>query len=80
MAGIVFLLLWVSQTIRSTQVSYQIKKIEEEIKAEERKQSELEIERNRALSLDSIESSARKDLGMENAQEKDIIFIPVKEN
>ncbi len=73
---LVFLLiLWVNQTIRSTQTSYSIKKVEEEIKTEERRQSEIDIERNRFLSLDSIETEAKEKLGMDHPKEQDIILI-----
>lgn len=72
-----FLILWVNQTIRSTQTSYLIKKVEEEIKIEERKQEDLEMERNRILSLEAIENTAKEKLGMDHPKEKDIIIMPI---
>ena len=69
------LLVWVNQTVRSTQISYQIQKLEEQIKDEEDHKSELEANKNQYLSLNSIEEIARQKLGLVNPQDKDIVVI-----
>ena len=66
-----FLLLWVGQTVRSTQVSYQIQKLQDEIKKESHRQIELEMQRDQFVSLESIENAAKKKLGL---------IVPAKEN
>ena len=66
-----FLLLWVGQTVRSTQVSYQIQKVGDEINIELRGQTDLEMQRDQFVSLESIEGAAKKKLGL---------IVPSKEN
>jgi hypothetical protein len=70
-----FLLLWVHQSVRSTQVSYQILKIEEEIRAERNRQIELEIARDRIVSLEAIENAARTKLGLVVPRKENIVLI-----
>lgn len=69
------LLVWVSQTVRSTKISYQIQKLEDEIRKEERIKAELEVRKNKRLSLNAVEEYAGKNLGLINPQEKDVIII-----
>lgn len=69
------LLIWVSQTVRSTQISYQIQKIEEEIGKEEAKKADLEARKNQYLTLNSVDEYARKKIGLISPQEKDIVVI-----
>ena len=71
------LLLWVSQSVRSTQVSYQIQKVEEDIKKEQKKYLELEIAKDRYLSLDSLENTASKKLGLVVPGEENIIIVKI---
>ena len=66
-----FLLMWVGQTVRSTQLSYQIQTLEDEFKKERARQIELQMLRDRLISLDSIEKTARNKLGL---------IVPSKEN
>lgn len=71
----VMLLLWVSQTVRSTQLSYQIQSVEQEFKKEQRKRVELELQRDRVLSLESIETIARKKYGLVNPEKENVILL-----
>jgi hypothetical protein len=70
-----FLLLCVHQGVRSTQVSYQILKIEDEIKKERDRQIELEMVRDRLVSLEEIENVARIKLGLVAPRKENIVLI-----
>lgn len=68
---------WVNQTIRSTKLSYEIQKLEEDLKKEERKFTQLKMIRDQFFSLESIEKKA-KELGFELSKEDNITFISIK--
>jgi len=69
---------WVNQTIRSTKLSYKIQKLEEDLKKEERKFTQLKMSRDQILSLESIEKKA-KEFGFEVSKGENITFITVKD-
>lgn len=73
------LLLWVSQTVRCTQLSYQIQSVEQEYKKEQRKRAELELQRDRCLSLETIETIARQRYGLVNPQKESVILLALAE-
>ena len=66
-------LLWISHTVRSTQISYRIQKLEEELEKEKNKRVELEIARDRLLSLETVEAAAKRKLGLVVPQEENIV-------
>lgn len=70
-----FLLLWVSQSVRSTQMSYQILKMEKQIAKEQSKRTELEISRDRMISLDAVEKTALDQLGLVVPKKDNIIVM-----
>ncbi len=71
----VFLLLCVNQSVRVTRYAYEIRKVEQDIREEKRKKSELELARDRHLSLGSVEDFARKKLGLVDSKEDNIIVL-----
>ena len=73
-----FLLWWVSQTVRSTEISYQIQDFEERIREEKKRRSELEIQKNGVLSLAMVENIARQKLGLVVPKESDLVIVEVK--
>ena len=76
---VLFLLFWVSQTVRSTQLSYQIRQIESEIKKEQIKEVELMMKKDEVLSLEKIESAAKEKLGLIVPGEENIVVISLAE-
>lgn len=70
-----FLMVWVGQSVHSTKLSYQIQKVEEEIRKEQRTQTELELQRDRALSLESLEVAAQRKLGLVIPAEKNVVIV-----
>lgn len=56
-------------------MAYQIQEIENEIKKEENKRIELEIQRDQYLSLDFVESVAKKKLGLIVPKEENIVVM-----
>ncbi|OGR99382.1 MAG: hypothetical protein A3G85_06665 [Elusimicrobia bacterium RIFCSPLOWO2_12_FULL_39_28] len=70
--------MWVGFSIQSTQLSYSINKIEDEIKKEERRLVELEMIKNKLVSLDSLEMLAKEKLGFIFTKEENIIYLPVQ--
>lgn len=76
--GTCLLLLWVGLSIQSTQLSYAINKIEGEIKKEERQLVELEMTKNKLISLDVVEKIAKEKLGFIFTKEENIIYLPVQ--
>lgn len=70
-------MFWVNQTIRSTKLSYNIQKLEEDLKKEERKENQLKMNHDQYFSLESIEKKA-KELGYEVTKEENIKLISVK--
>ncbi|OGR79257.1 MAG: hypothetical protein A3I11_08220 [Elusimicrobia bacterium RIFCSPLOWO2_02_FULL_39_32] len=76
--GTCLLLMWVGFSIQSTQLSYSINKIEDEIKKEERRLVELEMIKNKLVSLDSLEMLAKEKLGFIFTKEENIIYLPVQ--
>ena len=76
---ILFLLFWVSQSVRSTQISYEIQTLEDKIKEEKNKQVELKIERDRYLSLDYVETIARKKCGLIPPLKENIVLMNLSE-
>ncbi|MBI2915841.1 MAG: hypothetical protein HYY07_03180 [Elusimicrobia bacterium] len=72
-----FLLGWVSQKIRSIQTSYDIQNLENELKKEQRRYSDLEMERNAILSLDSLEKAAKETMGLVPIKEENIVPVLV---
>ncbi len=80
LAGIfIFLLLWVSQTVRSTWFSYDIQKIKNEIAKNELVTVNLLMQRDQLLSLEAIERAAKQELGLIVPKEENIIIINVKQ-
>lgn len=76
--GTCLLLLWVGLSIQSTQLSYAINKIEDEIKKEDRQLVELEMTKNKLISLDVVEKIAKEKLGFIFTKEENIIYLPVQ--
>lgn len=74
-ALVFFLLLWVSQSVRSTQLSYQIQKVEEEIKKELKRQAELKWHADRILSLETLEAAARKKFNLAPPKEENVVIM-----
>ena len=64
-------LFWVRQTVLSTQMLYEIQKIEQEIKKERNRRADLEMKKDRILSLEALEERAKMKLGL---------VVPGKEN
>ena len=64
-------LFWVRQTVRSTQMLYDIQKVEQEIKKEGNRRADLEMKKDRILSLEALEERAKMKLGL---------IVPGKEN
>ena len=83
-AGIVVfvpvVLLWVNQTVSSTKILYQIQKLEEEINHEHGRAVELGMAKDRMTSLESVEWTAKNNLGFVAAHQDDIVVITVPEN
>lgn len=69
------LLLWVNQTVRSTQLSYRIQSLEDEIKKEDARRVHLKRQRDAQLSLENVEEVAKSKLGMAVPKDEDIIVI-----
>ncbi|MBI2119674.1 MAG: hypothetical protein HYT97_08615 [Elusimicrobia bacterium] len=74
--GTCLLLLWVGFSIQSTQLSYSINKIENEIKKEERELVEQEMIKNKLTSLDMLEIVAKEKLGFIFTKEENVIYLP----
>lgn len=74
---VVMLLFWVRMTVQSTQLSYQIRDVEDKIRKEQRKLSDLEIQKDQYISLSSIEEAAKKKLGLISPSNENVILIPV---
>lgn len=72
---ILFLFLLVSQSVRSILLSYQIQKLENQIRSEYEKKAELEQQRNRLIDLRHVEEIARKELGFVPSQDRNVIVI-----
>lgn len=72
--GILLLLLWVNQSIRSTELSYKIRSLEAEIQLEEKKRTVLEMKKNQLLSLSFIEEVSRKS-GLVSPDPENIVII-----
>ena len=77
---VLFFLLLVSQAVRSTQYLYKIQALEETIKKREEELRVLEFERDRILSLESIENTARKYFELQAPLEENIIVLPVSDS
>lgn len=76
---VLFLLLWVSQSVRSTQLSYEIQKLEEQIKEEQNMQVELKLKRDRYFSLEYVETLAKKKYGLILPPQENIVILPLPE-
>ncbi len=74
-----FLLFWVHQSVRSTQISYRIQKLDSEIKRERSRETEFLMKIDQWVSLESVESIAKEKLGLIVPREKDIILISVRD-
>ncbi len=74
---VVILLFWVRVTVESTQTSYAIRQVEEAIKKEQRRQSDLEIQKDQYISLDSIDKNAKTKLGLIAPDQDSVIIIPL---
>jgi cell division protein FtsL len=74
LALILLLLLWVRQTVRSMQIAYHIRAMETEIKKEQRKQTDLERQKNTYLTLSNLENAA-KTSGLIVPREEEVITI-----
>ncbi|OGR95277.1 MAG: hypothetical protein A2902_05955 [Elusimicrobia bacterium RIFCSPLOWO2_01_FULL_64_13] len=70
------LLVLVSLTVRSTQISYRIDAVKEEIRKEDLRNMELREARDRMISLEAIERSARKSLGLIDPAKDNIVILP----
>lgn len=77
---ILFLLLWVHQTVQTTQISYKIQKLEEELQKEETKQIEFKMQADQYQTLEFVESVAKKKLGLIQPKENNIIVITLPES
>lgn len=73
MGVVLFLFVLVSQSVRSILLSYQIQKLEIQIRSEYEKKAELEQQRNRLIDLRYVEEIAKKELGFVPSQNKNII-------
>lgn len=65
----------VSQSVRSILLSYQIQRVEKEIKLELEKNSEMEHAKNQIISLDHVDEIARKKLGFSSSSKGNVIVI-----
>lgn len=72
---VLFLFLLVSQSVRSILLSYQIQKLESQIRSEYEKKIELQQQRNRLIDLRRVEEIAKEELGFLPAQSKNIVVI-----
>ena len=77
---ILFLLLWVNQSVRSTQLSYRMQKVEQEIRQEQKRRTELELERDSLLSLENLEEVSKKKLGLVEPKDENIVIMSVKDS
>ncbi len=74
---VMVLLFWVRVTVQSTQMSYAIREVEDSIRNEQRRRSDLELQKDQYVSLDSIEKNAISKLGLIAPESDNIIIIPV---
>jgi cell division protein FtsL len=56
-----------------------IQKVEEEIRKEQKRQTALQIERDSLLSLETLEESAKKKLGLVEPKEENIVIMTLKD-
>lgn len=75
-AVVVMLLFWVRMTVQSTQLSYRIRDLEGSIQKEQRRRSDLEIQKDQYISLHSIEDVAKKKLGLVTPSNESVILMP----
>ena len=73
---IVLLLLWVKQSLRSTEMSYRIQETEKLIEKESEQKNELEKILSQNLSLEKIESQARKS-GWVIPSSSSVVIVPI---
>lgn len=73
------LLLWVSQTVRSTQLSYRIQAVELDLDQEKKRQIELNLERDELISLSRVEEIAKTKLGLIVPKDEDIVILTVQQ-
>ena len=76
-ALVVVLLFWVRVTVESTQASYAIRQVEDAIRTEQRRQSDLELLKDQYISLESIDKSAKTKLGLIAPEQDSVIIIPL---
>ena len=77
---IVYLLLWVNQTVRSVQLSYQIQSVEQSISDAQEIQTQLKIKKDQLVSLKNVEKKAKEELGMISPKSKNIVILKVEKN
>ncbi len=76
-ALVVVLLFWVRVTVESTQASYAIRQMEDAIRTEQRRQSDLELQKDQYISLESIDKNAKTKLGLIAPEQDSVIIIPL---
>jgi len=72
---VLFLLLWVNQSVRSTQLSYRMQKVKDQIHQEQTRRTELQMERDGLLSLESLEEISKKKLGLIEPKDDNIVIM-----
>ena len=71
------ILLWVSQTVDSTKILYQIQTLEEEIKSERNRSVELKLLYDRMTSLEFVEWTAKNKLGFVVPKADELVILTV---
>ena len=76
LAVLLVLLLWVKQSLKSTELSYQIQTMQKEIEKEQNKKNELQEKLNKNLSLDTVEFNA-KQMGWIVPKSSAVVVVPL---
>lgn len=76
LAVLLVLLLWVKQSLKSTELSYQIQTVQKEIEKEQNKKNELQEKLNKNLSLDTVEFNA-KQMGWIVPKSSAVVVVPL---
>ena len=76
LAVLLVLLFWVKQSLKSTELSYQIQTVQKEIEKEQNKKNELQEKLNKNLSLDTVEFNA-KQMGWIVPKSSAVVVVPL---